>query len=722
MGNLVIISNRLPISVKKLNGKLEFSPSIGGLATGLSAYTKRRGTVWVGWPGIADEDLTESDRGRITRELKKHHCYPVFLSQKQIEDYYNGYSNSVLWPLFHDLTVKPAKRGWWSAYEQVNQQFAEEALRLSKPGSTVWIHDYQLLLVPELIRQANRHDNIGYFLHIPFPADTALQQLPEAKHLLRGVLGADLAGFHTTGYSRNFLNACDLLLASGRHKDYVEYQGRAVRISEFPMGIDYNRFAEALKEPASRKALRKLRREYRGQKIILTVDRLDPSKGLIERLQAYYELLKRNPKLRGTITMIMIVAPSRTDISEYKALKQKLDKLLADITADFSTKDWQPVDFKYESVPLEMVMLYYHLADIAFIAPLRDGMNLVAKEFLASKPKNNGVLILSETAGAAEELRDAIQVNPHHPETLVKGLRQALYLPKRDLRLRATRMQHHIKEFTVQAWATSFMDTLQQPLSVAQIPTHALSEKRIAELQSSYQQATKRLLLLDYDGVLREFVKDPAAAKPTAQLLKLLKSLGDEPANEVVIISGRSKQDLASWFGDLSLALAAEHGAFFRRKGGKNWHRTTQGDPAWYNQVKDLFNYYTVAVPGSLVEQKDTALVWHYRAASPYHAQKNLVAIRRLLKPILKRYKLIAKDGHKVLEVHPRDISKGRAAQEWLIHDHDFILAMGDDVTDEDMFKALPPSSYSVKVGRGQTAANYRLKNVNEVIHLLKKL
>lgn len=722
MGNLVIISNRLPVSVKKQSGKLEFSPSIGGLATGLSVYTKRRGTVWVGWPGIASEDLSESDRNQITRELKKHHCYPVFLNKKQIEDFYNGYSNSVLWPLFHDLTVQPAKKSWWNAYEQVNRQFAEEALRLSKPGSTVWVHDYQLLLVPELIRQADRHDNIGYFLHIPFPADTAMEQLPEAKQLLRGVLGADLVGFHTSGYSHNFLDACDTLLASGKHKDYVEHQGRAVRVAEFPMGIDYNRFEGALKEPASRKTLRELRQRYRGQKVILTVDRLDPSKGLIERLQAYYELLKRNPKLHGTITMIMIVAPSRTDIREYKALKQKLDTLLADITEQFATGTWQPVDFKYESVPLEMVMLYYRLADIAFIAPLRDGMNLVAKEFLASKPDNNGVLILSETAGAAEELRDAIQVNPHRPETLVKGLRQALNLPKRDLKLRASRMQRHIKEFTVQAWATNFMDTLQQPLSTATIPTRTLSEKRIAELHSAYKQAGKRLLLLDYDGVLREFVKDPAAAKPTAQLHKLLKKLGDNPNNDVLIISGRSKQDLAAWFGDLPLALAAEHGAFFRRKGGKNWHRTTQIDPAWYNQVKDLFSYYSVAVPGSLVEQKDTAVVWHYRGASPYHAQKNLVAIRRLLKPILKRYKLTAKDGHKVLEVHPSDISKGRVAQEWLIHDHDFVLAIGDDVTDEDMFKAVPPDSYSIKVGRGQTAAHYRLKNVSEVISLLKKL
>ena len=718
----MIISNRLPLSVKKINGRLEFSSSVGGLATGLSSYTSHLGTVWIGWPGIANEDLTENDKTKISRELKKHHCYPVFLTKKQIEDYYNGYSNSVLWPLFHDLPAKDAKKQWWPAYIQVNQQFAAEALRLSKPGSTVWVHDYQLLLVPDLIRQANRHDTIGYFLHIPFPAGTIFQQLPEAKSLLRGILGTNLAGFHTTGYSQHFLEACDLVLATGRHKDYVEYQSRAVRVSEFPMGIDYGRFAKALETPDSRTALRELRKQYRGKKVIITVDRLDPSKGLIERVQAYYDLLKQNPELLGTIVMIMIVAPSRTDISEYKTLKQRLDALLAKIASEFGTAKWQPIDFKYESVPLETVMLYYHLADIAFIAPLRDGMNLVAKEYLASKPTNNGVLVLSETAGAAEELRDAIQVNPHHPETLVDGLIQALSLPKNELKIRATRMQRHIKQFTVQNWATNFMDTLQQPLGIAAVPTRTLSGKREDELLDSYALATKRLFLLDYDGVLRDFVKKPDAARPTAQLMQILKRLAANPANEIVVISGRSKHDLMNWFSDLPIALAAEHGAFFRRRGGKNWHRTTQTENTWYSQVRGLFNYYTAATPGALVEQKDTALVWHYRAASPYYAQKNLVAIRRLLKPVLKKYKLVAKEGHKVLEVHSSDISKGRAAQEWLIHDHDFVLALGDDLTDEDMFKVLPSGSYSVKVGRGQTAAHYRLNTVSEVIKLLEKL
>jgi trehalose 6-phosphate synthase/phosphatase len=387
---------------------------------------------------------------------------------------------------------------------------------------------------------------------------------------------------------------------------------------------------------------------------------------------------------------------------------------------EFGERDWQPVDFIYRSVPLESVMQYYRLADVAFITPLRDGMNLVAKEYLASNP--GGALILSETAGAAEELRDAIQVDASDIDSLVDGLYRALRLPKNELRQRTQRMQRYLKKFTVQAWADNFVATLRRPAEVARAPLHNLTARRARYLRADYHRANKRLLLLDYDGVLREFVNDPGRAAPSPQTLKLLKRLGKNPANEVVIISGRSRADLAGWFGKLPLALAAEHGAFFRRHGGKNWHHTTSVDPAWKAEVKDVFTNYMALTPGTLIEQKDAALVWHYRAASPFQAQKNLVGLRRELKPILKRYHLSEQQGHKVLEVHPSDVNKGRVAQEWLVHDYDFVLAIGDDTTDEDTFRVLPPGGYSIKVGFGPSAARFRLNGVPDVLRLLESL
>jgi len=722
MPNLVIVSNRLPVSVKKTDGRLEIFPSTGGLATGLSGYTKQHGTKWIGWPGIPNEDLTEADKLQITRELKKYRCYPLFLTKKQIENFYNGYSNGVLWPLFHDLPYEPHPPKDWQAYLQVNRLFADEVLRLSKPESTIWVHDYQLMLVPRLLRQAGRDDTIGFFLHIPFPTPQTFTKLAQSKSLLRGILGADLAGFHTRGYTRNFLETVGAALNVPALNGQVLLGGRAIVATEFPMGIDHARFEAATKHRQNRLKARRLRRKYNGQKIIVSVDRLDLTKGLVERLKAYQTLLRKHPHLVGKVVMVMIVAPSRTDIPAYKSLKKTLDKLLADIDAQFATAKWKPIDFIYETVPIDEVMAYYQMADIAFITPIRDGMNLVAKEFIASKSRHDGVLILSETAGAAEELQDAVMVNPMKPQTMVDGLLQAINMPKVELRNRARRMNEQLKEFSVQRWAESFMDTLQRPREAPKFGTRSLSPKFISMLNAQYQRAGSRLLLLDYDGVLSTFTRDPKDAKPTQQVLKLLEKLGKDPKNDLMIISGRSRIDLGEWFGHLPIGLAAEHGALIRRKGGKNWHHTSSSNLGWRPHVARLFEYYAEQTPGALVEQKEWAVVWHYRAASPFHAQKHLMALRRALKPLAKEYGLQILEGNKVLEIRPMDVSKRRAAQEWLIHDHDFIMAIGDDTTDEDMFAILPPLAYGIKVGRGPTLARYRLKDVASVLSLLSKL
>lgn len=722
MADLVIVSNRLPVSVKKTNGKLEFFSSTGGLATGLSSYTKKRGTKWLGWPGLPSDDLTEAEKAKITRELKKQRCYPIFLTKQQIDEFYNGYSNGVLWPLFHELPHRSHPAKDWKAYRQVNEQFADEILRLSNPGSTVWVHDYQLMLVPRLLRRAGRDERIGFFLHIPFPDPKVFSELKEAKNLLRGILGADLAGFHTRGYTQHFLDACDAELGLLNQGGQLLMGERTVRATEFPMGIDYARFTAATKARGSRLKAQLMRRKYRGQKVIVSVDRLDLTKGLEERLKAYQTLLRDNPELHGKVTMVMIVAPSRTDIPEYKRLKTKLDKLLVAIDKEFKTDRWQPVDFRYETVPLDEVMTYYQMADIAFITPLRDGMNLVAKEFIASKRRNDGVLVLSETAGAAEELRDAVLVNPRSTKTMVAGLQKALTMPKRELKRRARHMDEQIKEFSVQKWAENFMDSLQKPRSIRPARVQSVTPRITRRILDVYRHTDKRLLLLDYDGVLRTFTRNPGDAKPTAEVQKLLKRLTADPKNDVMIVSGRARTDLSDWFGHLDIALAAEHGALLRRKGGKNWHRTSSSDLAWRSDIIELFKYYADLTPGASVEQKEWALVWHYRNASPYYSQKHLVALRRLLKPLAKEHGLQIIEGKKVLEVRPRDVNKRRAAQEWVIHDHDFILAIGDDTTDEDMFMALPTTAFSIKVGHGQTAANYRIKDVPAVLDLLGKL
>ncbi len=725
MSDVVIVSNRLPISVSKVDGKLEFSSSIGGLATGLASVTTAGNSMWIGWPGIADEDLTQQDKKLIRERLLKDNCYPVFLRKKLVEDYYNEYSNRILWPLFHELavTIKPTKR-IWDAYRKANQLFAEEVIRLASPSSTIWVHDYQLLLVPELLRNAWPTSKIGFFLHIPFPAPEVMKHLPHAIHLTFGLLGADLLGFHTKGYSNNFLAYCKESNIGTVMERKVALVKRLVRVAEFPIGIDYAKFAHATKRRRVQLEVARLRWKYRGKKVIVAFDRLDPTKGFLERLRAYRTLLREHPELHKKILLVMVANPSRTSVPEYMHLKESVEKMVTEINAKFATGNWKPIEYQYTTMGYEKIAALFSRADVGFIVPIRDGMNLVTKEYIASQQRAPGVLVLSETAGSAEELKMAVMVNPQKQRSIVDGLYKALMMKPHELRRRLVGMQKHLARFTADKWAQSFLNTLQKTYAAPTIRrTLTLNAKREKTMLQAYDKATHRLLLLDYDGVLQSFRKHPSQASPDKRVMRLLGKLSEDTRNTIVIISGRDRIDLAEWFGKLPIALAAEHGALFRRRGGKHWHVTSSANPSWKQDVFTLFAQYTADTPGSFIEQKEWAIAWHYRNASNYYSQKSLVNIRRLLRPILSQYGLVLKDGHKVIEVVPQDVNKARIAQEWLIHDHDFVLAIGDDTTDEDMFTAIPPNSgYSIKVGPGRTAATYRLPNVASVHRLLSKL
>ncbi len=723
MAKLVIVSNRLPVSVKKVDGKLEFSDSIGGLATGLASIGSGI-SMWIGWPGILDEELTDDDRASIRKYLKKKNCYPIFLSKKLVDDYYNEYSNRILWPLFHHLPVGiKTNKTIWNAYQKANKIFADEVLKLTKPGSTIWIHDYQLLLVPGLLRVARPHDKIGFFLHIPFPKPTVWEKLPESPSLTLGLLGADLLGFHTTGYMQNFLDYAKKIHAGTVLDRKIALTNRVVRVADFPLGIDYEKFAQATKKRVVQVESARLKWKYRGKKVIVAFDRLDPTKGFLERLRAYRTLLREHPELKNKVVLVMVANPTRSDVPEYIKLKNDVEKLVADINTQFGTLRWQPIDYSYEIMGYEQIAALFDRSDVGFLVPIRDGMNLVTKEYIASQQNLPGVLVLSETAGSAEELKEAILVNPKKHRTIVDGLYLGLTMKPAELKRRTKTMQRHLAEFTAESWAKNFVGSLQRPRNAPSLKqTRTLNATLKKQFSSEYKKAKKRLLLLDYDGTLTPFAKHPGEAKPSKELLTFLKRLSKDPLNDVVIVSGRDKDYLQTWFGGLNMGLAAEHGALFRRKGGKNWHKTSSAPLDWQPDVLELFNYYSYLTPGAFTEKKNWALVWHYRNASPFYAQKHLVALRRLTKPIVKEHALTFKEGNKVVEILPTEINKGRIAQEWLIHDHDFVLCIGDDTTDEDMFRALPANAWSIKVGRGRTAAKYRLPDVPAVHELLKLL
>lgn len=726
MSQVIIVSNRLPVSVKKDDGELQFYPSLGGLATGLASYVSDSRNTWIGWPGIASDELNEAEKQVIVAELKQHNCSPVFLSQRQIDEFYNGYSNSALWPVFHKLAKQKLptasqRERWWPAYRNVNRQFAQAALNIAETGSRIWVHDYQLLLVPELMRAERADITSGFFLHIPFPDSKTFRQLHESKKLLDGMLGADVIGFHTPGYVKNFLENVRSAGLAAADNNMLVLPDHTVRVGDFPMGIDYEKYAAAGKSKLVKAAFRKYRKRYKGRRVIVAVDRLDPSKGLVERLEAYRTFLEVQPRMQGKLVFSMVAAPSRTDVPAYQKLAKRLQALVDEINTEFATPRWLPIDYINESVPFEDVTALFQIADVAFIAPLRDGMNLTAKEFIASN-HNHGVLILSQTAGAAHELPDAILVNPKRPEELVDALQQALTMRRRELRARLKRMQRQLATNTVQDWAQSFVDAIHTPVPGTPVITRGLKGKSVDSLLADYRRARKRLLLLDYDGSLVPFAEDYHNAQPPKSLITLLHEICSDQNNDVVLISGRSAEDLESWFGNLPISLVAEHGAALKKAGNKTWQTIEKVDTRWKKALLPALEKYAAQTPKARVEIKPHSLVWHYRGSPPYYAEKYAVTIKRVLKPILKSYGLQLLQGNKVLEIKNPRVNKGSAAGRWLRRGYPFILTIGDDMTDEELFTVVPDHAYSIKIGHGRTAAKYRLPDSAATIKLLRAL
>jgi len=632
----------------------------------------------------------------------------------------------VLWPLFLGLLVSQKNsvrlKRWWQAYRRVNRLYADVVSSQAENDNQIWVHDYHLLLLPELLRERQAEWQIGLFMHIPFPGVKAFTKLSEYKKLLEGMLGADLVGFHITGYVEAFMENCEAAGVGDIGANQITLaDGHVTRVAEFPMGIDYEKFAEAHKLSEVREAVKRYRQRYGRRKLIVSVDRLDPSKGLVERLEAYRQFLEFFPRQRSKVVFAMVAAPSRTDIAAYQRLSEKLQALADDINSAYGSAHWQPVDYMNFAQPFEEVAALFQIADVAFIAPLKDGMNLTAKEFVASN-RQHGTLILSETAGAAEELSDALIVNPHQPETVIDALQQALTMRRRELKWRLKSMQRQLLANTVHDWSKSFVETLQQPVLGSGHLTRSLSRRLSRTLQTDYRLAKRRLLLLDYDGSLVPYAGNYQAAVPPKSLLQLLQSLGSDNRNELVLVSGRSTDDLNKWFSDLPLTLVAEHGAALKKPGRSSWQIIEKTDTAWKPLLLPALEKYARLTPGALVEVKPYSIVWHYRAATPYYAQKYAVTIKRALKPILKTYGLELVQGNKVLEIKNPRISKGAVARRWLEQDYNFVLAIGDDATDEETFAALPATAYSLKIGRGRTIARFRLSSYKDVLNLLKNL
>ncbi len=724
MGRLLVIANRLPFSITKRTGEFYYRSSPGGLATGLSSLPESYERLWMGWTGITNENLTAEDKDKIRKKLAAKNCLPVFLSKKQIEQYYLGFCNKTLWPLFHYFPMRTVyEEHFWKIYKQVNEFFCDEVIAIAKPGDRVWVHDYQLMLLPKLVREKLPKLEIGFFLHIPWPSFELFRLLPWREEILDGLLGADLIGFHTYDYVRHFLSSVCRIVGLEHTLGNVSVGNRLVKIDAFPMGIDYEKYSKATNDTGVKKEVDKILAKVGKRKIIISIDRLDYTKGIIERLEAFDLFLSKNPEYKEKVTLIMVAVPSRTGVQDYKTLRNRIEQLVGRINGEHGMIGWMPVWYLYRFLPFKRLTALYGVADVALVTPLRDGMNLIAKEFIATKTDGKGVLIISEMTGVARELGEALVVNANNKATIVQAIKEALEMPLLEQVERNRLMQERLRRYNVSRWSSDFLNALtdiketQQELSVRK-----LSETAKNRLISDYAKSRKRLLLLDYDGTLVGFKGKPTQAKPDDEIMSLLQNLSSDPKNSVVIISGRDKSTLEKWLGSLDAALVAEHGAWIKQR-GECWQCTQSVEAEWKDAIMPILELYADRTAGSSVEEKDFSLVWHYRGADPELAYLREQELRGTLMNLTENLDVGVFEGNKILEIRGVGVSKGGAAEFWTIErDWDFLLAAGDDYTDEEMFSALPDGTYSIRVGLSISKARFNVETPNEMRSLLKEL
>ena len=722
MDRMLIVSNRLPFTVQERKGELQIEPSVGGLATGLSSWYKSLNSVWIGWPGIGRKKMKrEKD---ILAKLLSENCHPVSISQQDVEAYYNGLCNRTIWPLFHHFPLYTEyDEHFWQAYERVNMAFANVVVGVAKPDDMIWVHDYHLMLLPKLLRERLPKATVGFFLHIPFPSFEIFRLLPWRNQILEGLVGADLVGFHTYDYAGHFLESVHRLLGHEAAMGQITVADRIVRTDAFPMGINYERYSSVDRDPRAQAEKKRFRRKLGDCRVILSVDRLDYTKGIPQRLEAFSALLDRNPSLKRRVILVLLVVPSRIRVEQYMQLKKQVDGLVGEINGKHGTIGWMPIWYLYRSLPFHSLTALYSLADVALVTPLRDGMNLVAKEYVAARIDEKGVLILSETAGAAQELGEAIIINANNREEIVQALARALEMPEQEQMERNRAMQKRLRRYDVVRWADEFMDKLLYTKELQrQMAEKVLTDEMQRRLAGDFQKSTGALLLLDYDGTLVPFSPKPADAMPGADLLRLLEKLTKRPANEVVLISGRDKETLDKWFGDLNVGLVAEHGAWTRKRGGE-WETIETLASEWKNEVYPILESWVDRTPGSFIEEKEFSLVWHYRRANPQLGELRARELINNLSNTTANLNLQVLEGSQVVEVKNAGINKGRAALRWISgQDWDFILAIGDDWTDEDTFQVLPPPAWSIKVGFGASAARFSLGSPGEAVSLLARM
>ncbi|TFC41747.1 bifunctional alpha,alpha-trehalose-phosphate synthase (UDP-forming)/trehalose-phosphatase [Cryobacterium sp. TMT1-21] len=713
--SLVVVSNRLPVEIDVADdGTESWRTSPGGLVTALEPLMRSSDGAWVGWPGVADRTFEPFENDGIS-------IVPVRLSEADLEDYYEGFSNDTIWPLYHDVIAPPSfHREWWDAYVRVNRRFAEAAAAAASTGATVWVHDYQLQLVPRMLREARPDLVIGFFNHIPFPPYGIYAQLPWRKQILDGLLGADLVGFQRLADAGNFSRAVRRLYGYPTRGVAIDVpapdgQTRRVIAKHFPISIDAASYEELARDPEVQARARQIREDLGNPKtIMLGVDRLDYTKGIAHRIKAFGELLADGSLSVEDVTLVQVASPSRERVGPYIALRDEIELAVGRLNGDFSTISHTAISYHHHGYPREEMVALYLAADVMLVTALRDGMNLVAKEYVAVRFDRDGVLVLSEFAGAADELKQAVLINPHDIDGVKAAILRAIAMPRPERQRRMRALRRKVFDNDVAAWSSSFLRTLTEGAAVRPgIPDALVGALR------EVSGADKLLVALDFDGTLAPHVDRPEDARAVDGTRGAVQRLLDLDGVRVAFVSGRALVSLR-YVSDPQddVLLTGSHGIEVQLDTADIQLDLVAAELEQLETLNRVLEGISASVEGTWIERKPAGRALHTRLATPQAGQAAQKEARDQLSVLIPG--MTVRAGKDVLEFAVRGSTKGDALERLREYTGaDRVFYAGDDLTDEDAFAVLHEGDLGLKIGAGPSLAGYRVRGPEEVPRVL---
>ncbi|XP_077237783.1 putative alpha,alpha-trehalose-phosphate synthase [UDP-forming] 9 [Tasmannia lanceolata] len=775
---VIIVANQLPLLAQRntVSGGWCFSLDEDSLRLQLKdGFSSDTEVIYVGCLKV---DIDASDQEEVAQKLlEDYNCVPTFLPPELQKKFYHGFCKQQLWPLFHYmLPICPDHgdrfdRSLWQAYVSANKVFADKVMEVINPDNDyVWVHDYHLMVLPTFLRKRFHRIKLGFFLHSPFPSSEIYRTLPVRDEILKALLNSDLIGFHTFDYARHFLSCCSRMLGldyeSKRGYIGLEYYGRTVSIKILPVGVHMGRLESVLNLPSTSNKVREIQERFKGKKLIVGVDDMDIFKGISLKLLAMEQLLKQHPELQGKLVLVQITNPARSIGKDVQEAKREAYSTAERINQTYGNPGYDPVILIDYPVPLFEKIAFYVMAECCIVNAVRDGMNLVPYKYIVCRQGTQqmdigeesprmSTLIVSEFIGCSPSLSGAIRVNPWNIDAVADALNSAITMPDAEKQLRHEKHYRYVTSHDIAYWARSFEQDLKRACKdhysrrcwgigfglgfrvVALSPN--FRKLSIEHIVTPYNRTCRRAIFLDYDGTVMP--QTSISKTPSSEVIAVLNNLCSDPKNTVFIVSGRGRSSLSEWFAPCEkLGIAAEHGYFIRWGKTSEWETCSLAtDFDWKSIAEPVMRLYTETTDGSYIESKESALVWHHQDADPNFGSCQAKELLDHLESVLANEPVVVRRGQHIVEVKPQGVTKGLVAEKLLSamvssgKPPDFVMCIGDDRSDEDMFEtisstvscpSLPvvPEIYACTVGQKPSKARYYLDDTVDVVKLLQGL